>query len=101
MGKRGRRLINKFKGAKNAIEIKKKATKEQFSKIKKGVSSYTDMAVKMKEYKKLYKKTNDKIYYDKYTRIKEIISKLKTMKIDEAKKLGLEYDKLYPDEFND
>ena len=93
-------LIEKFKGAKKTIALKKKATKEQWNKVKRGVSSYTDIKYKIKEEKKLWKRTHDKVHLDKYRRLKEILDHLKKMQIREAKNKGIEYDKLYPGDFD-
>lgn len=108
MSKRGRTWAGKLKkklgsdklsGLKDSIALKKKATKEQLGKIKTGVSSYTDVLTKQKEMEKLYKETGEAIYKEKHERISEILKLLKHMKIKEAKMLGEEYDRLYPNDF--
>lgn len=108
MSKRGRSWAGKLKkklGAeklsslKTSIALKKKATKEQLGKIKRGMFSYADILAKQKEMEKLYKETGAEIYKDKLDRITEIIKLLKKGKINDAKELGEEYDLLYPNEF--
>ena len=112
MSKRGRSWKQKLKkklgaeklaGMKQAIAIKKKATKEQIGKIKKGYSSYMDIQDAKKDYEKQLKKESDPgrcaVLENKIKMIGDIIALLKKNKVNEAKMLGMEYDKLYPDDF--
>lgn len=108
MSKRGRSWKQKIKkklgadklaSARIAIQARKKATNEQLQKIKKGFSSFIEIKETMKDFKKEYEKTGDKICKDKYERLEAIIKLLKKNRINEAKKLGHEYDRLYPDDF--
>lgn len=99
MGKRGR-FIKRIKAIKTGIEIKKKATSEQLEKLKIGYNSYLDIRDKMKAYKKAYKETNEPVFKDKYERIEKILSLLRKSKIYEAKRLGEEYENIYPHEFD-
>lgn len=108
MSKRGRSWANKLKklnarnklrGLKDSFAVKKKATAEQLGKLKRGASSYTDIIIKKDEFEKLYKETGEEIYKDKVERIDVIIKLLKKMNINEAKKLALEYEALYPNDF--
>lgn len=99
MSKRGRRWVSKLKGIKQAVSIKKKATKEQWNKIKIGVVSLKEIEQKKKDYKKDYEKTGDQISKDKYERLDKVVEHLKRLKINEAKKLALEFDNLYPNQF--
>jgi hypothetical protein len=99
MGFRGRNWTKRLKSAKKSLEIKKKATKEQWGKIKIGAIGFFEIKKRMKDEKKLYEKTGNMINKDKYERLESIVSCLKRMDIKEAKKLALEYDKLYPNDF--
>lgn len=108
MSKRGRSWKKKLKnklgadklaGAKIALQVKKKATKEQLGKIKRGFTSFMDIQLAKKEFDKLYKEIGDESYKDRSERLEVIIAHLKKSRINEAKKLGDEYDKVYPDDF--
>lgn len=112
MSKRGRSWKQKIKnklgaeklaGIKQAMAIKKKATKEQIGKIKKGYSSYMDIQDTKNDFQKQLKRESDPaicaVLENKIKMIGDIIAHLKKNKVNEAKKLGLEYDKLYPDDF--
>ena len=99
MSKRGRRWVSKLKNIKQAVLIKKEATTEQLNKLKLGVISLKEIEEKKKEYEKIYLQTGDQIVKDKMEMIIKIIALLKRLEINKAKKLGQEFDSLYPNQF--
>lgn len=95
------KILKKIKGK---IPKKVKFTTEQLKKLDVGYNAYMDILDKKKEFKKALKtaKEDEKATLeDKISRLETILSLATRQKVDEFKELAKEYDKLYPDDFNE